>query len=117
MNDRITAEQVSHCMCDACKGGATHASDCSVHNEPAMRNGPCDCGVSPHVGGQQTEQKHSVPCLYEYALSRLGLTDSETLRVLFWDANDALEWDAKTDWYIVPQRSSQCDTCDRNRPD
>jgi hypothetical protein len=22
-----------------------HASDCAVHNEPAMPNGPCDCGV------------------------------------------------------------------------
>lgn len=23
----------------------THASDCSLHNEPAYRNGPCDCGA------------------------------------------------------------------------
>jgi len=22
-----------------------HASDCAVHNEPAMRAGPCDCGA------------------------------------------------------------------------
>ena len=22
-----------------------HSSDCAVHNEPAMPNGPCDCGV------------------------------------------------------------------------
>jgi hypothetical protein len=23
----------------------THASDCAVHNSPAMPNGPCDCGA------------------------------------------------------------------------
>lgn len=22
-----------------------HDSDCAVHNEPAMPNGPCDCGA------------------------------------------------------------------------
>lgn len=38
-------EQHSHCACPACRDGTIHASDCSVHNEPAMRNGPCDCGV------------------------------------------------------------------------
>lgn len=38
-------EQHSHCMCPACRDGTIHASDCSVHSEPAMRNGPCDCGV------------------------------------------------------------------------
>lgn len=25
----------------------THASDCAVHNEPAMPAGPCDCGALP----------------------------------------------------------------------
>ena len=25
---------------------AKHASDCAVFNEPAFRNGPCDCGAS-----------------------------------------------------------------------
>jgi hypothetical protein len=34
-----------HCMCEACRGGLIHASCCAVHNEPAMPNGPCDCGV------------------------------------------------------------------------
>jgi hypothetical protein len=23
----------------------THASDCAVHNEPALPRGPCDCGA------------------------------------------------------------------------
>jgi len=36
----------SHCMCDACKGGAIHDSDCSVHNMPAYPNKPCDCAIS-----------------------------------------------------------------------
>jgi hypothetical protein len=25
--------------------GCDHASDCAVHNEPAYRAGPCDCGA------------------------------------------------------------------------
>ncbi|WP_186215998.1 hypothetical protein [Burkholderia gladioli] len=33
----------AHCQCPACSGGTTHASDCAVHNEPAMPRGPCDC--------------------------------------------------------------------------
>lgn len=24
----------------------THASDCAVHNSPAMKPGPCDCGAT-----------------------------------------------------------------------
>ena len=32
-----------HCTCPACR--ITHASDCAVHNMPAMPNGPCDCGA------------------------------------------------------------------------
>ena len=35
----------AHCMCDACKTGVIHASDCAVHNMPAYPNGPCDCEV------------------------------------------------------------------------
>ena len=27
---------------------APHASDCAVHNEPALPAGPCDC-AEPHV--------------------------------------------------------------------
>lgn len=34
-----------HCMCIHCKGGNCHASDCAVHNEPAMPIGECDCGM------------------------------------------------------------------------
>ena len=32
-----------------------HDSDCAVHNEPAYRNGPCDCKVLP-VGCVYTER-------------------------------------------------------------
>jgi len=37
-----------HCMCEFCKDGVLHASDCAVHNKgvPEMY-GPCDCGVTP----------------------------------------------------------------------
>ena len=46
---RVLAERTRHCMCEACEDGTIHASDCAVHNEPAMRNGPCDCGVRPNA--------------------------------------------------------------------
>ena len=45
-----------HCMCDSCKGGDLHASDCAVHNEPAMRNEQCDCRVAPNVKLRGAEQ-------------------------------------------------------------
>lgn len=38
---------VDHCMCEACKGGALHRSDCAVHNEPAYPRGECDCAAWP----------------------------------------------------------------------
>jgi len=31
------------CNCSECKKGYSHKSDCAVHNEPAERNGVCDC--------------------------------------------------------------------------
>jgi hypothetical protein len=34
-----------HCMCNACKDGVLHRSDCAVHNMPAYPNGPCNCGA------------------------------------------------------------------------
>lgn len=37
-----------HCMCDACKSGVIHKSDCALHNEPALPKGPCDCGMTPN---------------------------------------------------------------------
>ncbi|WP_197732897.1 hypothetical protein [Paraburkholderia pallida] len=33
----------TQCQCPACKV-VLHASDCAVHNAPALPNGPCDCG-------------------------------------------------------------------------
>ncbi|AJW98884.1 hypothetical protein BM43_3026 [Burkholderia gladioli] len=40
-----TSAPPAHCQCPACSGGAAHASDCAVHNEPAMPRGPCDCAA------------------------------------------------------------------------
>lgn len=40
-------ESVVHCMCQACKDGVLHDSDCSVHNMPAYPNEPCDCSIAP----------------------------------------------------------------------
>lgn len=31
------------CQCSNCTLDGPHEMDCSVHNEPAFPNGPCDC--------------------------------------------------------------------------
>lgn len=41
------AQNADHCRCPACRDGVVHASDCAVHNAPALPVGPCDCGVAP----------------------------------------------------------------------
>lgn len=45
----------THCQCDACRGGTTHASDCAVHNMPASQNKPCDCGVGERCANSHAE--------------------------------------------------------------
>lgn len=32
-----------HCQCPSCVDGIIHDAGCAVHNEPAMKIGPCDC--------------------------------------------------------------------------
>lgn len=56
---------------------------------------------------------HSIPCLYEYTLARLGLQDTPDMRVLFWDAYDVLEWDITKDLHVVPElnKDAPCPTC------
>lgn len=34
-----------HCQCPACRTGVIHASDCAVHNAPALPRGACNCGA------------------------------------------------------------------------
>lgn len=47
-NAELPAEQANgRCVCPACKDGTIHASDCAVHNAPALPVGPCDCGLQP----------------------------------------------------------------------
>lgn len=59
------------------------------------------------------QRNHSVGCLYEYALARLGLTDTPEMRALFWDQHDALEWDEAADWYMpVGDDQFDCPACD-----
>jgi len=66
--------------------------------------------------------EHSVACLYEYALARLGLNDTPEMRVIFWDAKDALVWDEGTDSYVTPPplsaqtHDSDCSTNNRGVP-
>jgi len=47
MTDTINQESAPyHCMCESCKDGDIHSSDCAVHNMPAYPNGLCDCQLS-----------------------------------------------------------------------
>ena len=41
------AQDKGHCMRPACRDGVIHASDCAVHNAPALPTGTCDCGAAP----------------------------------------------------------------------
>ncbi|WP_246119003.1 hypothetical protein [Cupriavidus campinensis] len=34
-----------HCQCEYCRDGVLHASDCAVHNIPAVAIGGCTCGA------------------------------------------------------------------------
>ena len=58
-----------------------------------------------------TKTAHSVSCLYKHTLARLGLDDTPEMRVLFWDAHEALEWDEAKDWYIAPTIEEDCYHC------
>lgn len=53
-----------HCMCDACKDGVIHASDCAVHNMPAYPNGPCSC--TPRVSFDGTADLAHTPGPWEW---------------------------------------------------
>lgn len=53
-SDRIMAihDQVVRLKGHQCDPeGCDHASSCAVHNEPALPNGPCDCG---HAGAHES---------------------------------------------------------------
>lgn len=39
-----------------------HLSDCAIHNEPALRNKPCDCGFEPKFN--LSDLKHEDDCRY-----------------------------------------------------
>jgi hypothetical protein len=56
--NRDFAAPAETCQCPACLEDGLHASDCAVHNAPAMMIVECDCRVSapnhppkPKVGG------------------------------------------------------------------
>jgi hypothetical protein len=42
-----SATDRSGCECEECHV-TMHASDCAVHNEPALPKGRCDCGATFH---------------------------------------------------------------------
>jgi len=51
----------------SCGENCGHKSDCSLHNEPAERNGPCSCGQSdnkvtiPFTGGPMEGDERTLP--------------------------------------------------------
>lgn len=52
---------VRGCECPSCRHGKQHASDCAVHNMPAMPNGPCDCGQeSERIDLAALARKHGI---------------------------------------------------------
>lgn len=46
-------DDFEHCQCKYCIGGDIHDSDCAVHNEPAYKNGPCDCSLQKRTVPQE----------------------------------------------------------------
>ncbi len=63
-----------------------HASDCAVHNEPAMPAGPCDCVPFP-TDGLVSIGPTSVPGYYGVKWSKDGHTTECIVRVV-----DIEEW-------------------------
>ncbi|CBJ38279.1 protein of unknown function [Ralstonia solanacearum CMR15] len=58
-------QQAEHCQCAACKNGVLHASDCAVHNGPALPVGQCDCGKQQVEPSEQMRQM-ALADLYEF---------------------------------------------------
>ncbi len=46
------------------EGCCGHASDCAVHNEPAMPVGACDCDFNPHWTPEMNERARENDCGY-----------------------------------------------------
>lgn len=64
-----------HCMCEACKDGVIHDSDCSVHNEPAYPKGPCDCCAA--------EKQEPVAWIYTFDECQSALLPNEVEQETF----------------------------------
>lgn len=61
-----------------------HYSDCATHNEPAMRNGPCDCGLVEMMN----EPKYVFSCLRP---DHVGVYDDHVLASDFYRIKKKLE--------------------------
>ncbi len=51
------------CECPKCRElgfGLGHKSDCAVHNEPAMPQGPCDCGMEDLADKMATQEENDL---------------------------------------------------------
>ena len=74
-------------------------------------NSDADRAMRAHAAPAAQGDGHSTACLYQYALARLGIADSKEMRVIFWDAHEALKWDDKTDSYLPPVIDDDCAIC------
>jgi hypothetical protein len=48
---------MTRCGCAACAGGFDHASDCAVHNAPALPAGLCNCASGLPAGSTNPERQ------------------------------------------------------------
>jgi hypothetical protein len=59
----------------AALAGSTHASDCAVHNEPALPSGECDCGVSGSPA-PSPDIEELIDAAYEYTMNSQSISSS-----------------------------------------
>lgn len=50
-----------HCQCEYCRGGVRHASDCAVHNIPAVAIGGCTCGAETGTSQASRARENELP--------------------------------------------------------
>ena len=62
----------------------SHDSDCAVHNEPAMPNGPCDCDISQAEDASKSEIARLTELCFLYKEKILALESHIRLETVKW---------------------------------
>lgn len=77
---------------------------------------PCINCFSGSGNCLKTINGHTVDCLYEFDLGFFNLKDTPDMRVLFWSAHQAIQFDTKEDKHIVPDfKPDDCPCCGRGK--